>query len=327
MSIGRRQLLSAALAGVSLPLAGCDWSNPPLRAADTHPRSHPAVQAVEFFAQRLAAVSELGLKVYPSGQLGGQAEVLELAQFGGIDVVRVNLAPLNVFAPQTVVPVLPFIFRSTAHMRKAMDGAPGQAILDSLYDHGLVGLCYYDSGARSFYTRQRLIHHPNDLVGLKIRVQTSDIFVQMVEALGGDATPMSYGEVYQGMMQGVIDGAENNWPSYQSSRHFEVAPYFSQTEHVMAPEILAVSLSRWKKWTPQTQEIVRQCAQESVGYMRDLWDEAEVTAERSLRAQGVEVAAEVDHAAFSARMTDLWARYSQEPTMARLIEDIQAVSA
>jgi len=324
--ITRRQLVTASVAGLTLAGCGADGDQR-LLAADTQTNDHPAVIALRYFAKRLDELSggALRVNVYPSGQLGGQAEALELAQFGGIDIVRVNLAPLNVFAPLTIVPVLPFVFRSIDHMRAAMDGAPGRQILDSLHDHQLVGLGFYESGARSFYTTSRLIHEPADLKGLKIRVQTSDIFVQMVEALGGDATPMSYGEVYQAMMQGVIDGAENNWPSYLSSRHFEVAPYFSQTGHVMAPEVLAVSVRRWKKLSSDERMHMQQAANESVVYMRSLWDQAVVDAQKSLRAADVKVTTDVDHAAFVGLMADLWARYRKDPVMDRLVADIQSV--
>jgi len=325
--MNRRGVLQSAVIGAGMALTGCDIGARPLIAADTQPNDHPAVKALRFFADQLAQHTggELNLTVYPSGQLGGQAEALELTQFGGVDVIRVNLAPLNVFAPLTIVPVLPFVFRSTAHMRAAMDAAPGRQILASLGEHDLIGLGFYESGARSFYTTSRLIHSPADLNGLKIRVQTSDIFVEMVEALGGDATPMSYGEVYQGMMQGVIDGAENNWPSYLSSRHFEVAPYYSVTAHVMAPEVLAVSASRWRKLSTAQQQVMQSAADASVRYMRQLWDEAVVDAQRRLQAAGVAVTHDIDHQAFVNRMRDLWARYRQQPAMDRLVDDIQSV--
>ncbi|NJM35521.1 MAG: TRAP transporter substrate-binding protein DctP, partial [Rhodomicrobium sp.] len=170
------------------------------------------------------------------------------------------------------------------HTRAALDGAPGRRILAALEPHGLIGLCFYDAGARSFYTKDRRIERPEDLKGLKIRVMNSDMFVAMVEALGGDAAPMPYGEVYQGLLQGVVDGAENNWPSYESSRHFEIAKVYSLTQHVMAPEVLVMSALTWRRLSVGDQALVKDCAAESVPFMRAIWDERTNEAEQRLRA-------------------------------------------
>ena len=326
--ITRRQVLGASLVGAGLAMVGCSRRDEaPLLATDTQPSGYPTVEALRHFSQDLEERTggRLRTTVYPSGQLGSQNDTLELAQFGGVDLIRINISPLNVIAPQSVIPALPFLFRSTDHMRRAMDGAPGEAILRSLETHGLIGLAYYDSGARSLYTSRRLIQHPDDLKGLKIRVQTSDLFVSMVEALGGDATPMAYSEVYQGLMQGVIDGAENNWPSYHSSRHFEVAPYLSETRHVMAPEVLAMSRYRWQKLDEADRDHVRQAARASVGVMRELWDAREISARQAVLAAGVATSEELDHEAFVARVQPVWQHYLKRPELRRLTEDIQAM--
>ena len=202
-------------AGSILPsLAGCGILGHPLLAADSQPDGYPTVEALRFFARDLASRTDgrLNVQVYPSETLGSQNDSMELAQFGGVDFIRLNMAPLNVLVPETSVPALPFLFRSIQHMRTVMDGRIGREILDALAGYGLIGLAFYDSGARSIYTFDRPIHTPSDMRGLKIRVQTSDLFVAMIEAMGGNATPMAYGEVYQGLVQGVIDGAENNFP-------------------------------------------------------------------------------------------------------------------
>ncbi len=297
-----------------------------MRGADTHPSGYPTVAAVEGMAAALLAASDgrLRMKVFPGGQLGEERDTLELTIFGGLDFNRVNLAPLNAIAPETIVPTLPFLFRDEAHMRAAMDSQPGARILDSLAAHGLVGLCFYDSGARSFYTKGRAIHSPDDLKGLKIRVQNSDLFVSMVEALGADATPMAYGEVYQGLLQGVVDGAENNWPSYQSSRHFEAAPIYSLTRHVMAPEVLVMSARRWRKLATADQELVRDAARASVAQMRALWDSRTESARAALLAQGVTVI-EPAPDAFAAKVAPVWARYLTTPALRRLAAEISAI--
>jgi tripartite ATP-independent transporter DctP family solute receptor len=266
----------------------------------------------------------LRTKLFPGGVLGEERDTLEITIFGGLDFNRVNLGPLNSIAKETLVPTLPFMFRSIAHMRNSMDGAPGDAILKSLEPHGLVGLCFYDSGARSFYTTDRLIERPEDLAGLKIRVQSSDIFVSLVEALGGDATPMAYGEVYQGLLQGVIDGAENNWPSYESTRHFEAAKYYSLTRHVMAPEVLLMSAKRWAKLSSEDQALIRQCARDSVPLMRDIWD-ARVAQSRAIVMEAGVQLIEPDIAPFQERVRPVWDRYLDTPELRALASGIEAV--
>ncbi len=204
----RAAMLAGSAFGLAASLGGCNAQNRALLAADSQPENYPTVAALRFFAKELARLTggRLDVEVYPSEQLGSQNDTLELAQLGGIDFVRINSAPLNVLIPETLVPSLPFLFRSISHMRTAMDGEPGRRILAALEQHGLVGLAFYESGARSIYTVERPIREPADMAGLKIRVQTSDLFVTMIEAMGGNATPMAYGEVYQGIVQGVIDG-------------------------------------------------------------------------------------------------------------------------
>ncbi|MCK5748016.1 MAG: TRAP transporter substrate-binding protein, partial [Oricola sp.] len=260
------------------------------------------------------------------GQLGVEKDALEITIFGGLDMTRVSIAPLSAIAAEAVVPSLPFIFRDTAHMRAALDGVPGQRILAALEPHGLIGLCFYDAGARSFYTRDKAILQPDDLKGLKIRVMNSDMFVSMVEALGGDAAPMPYGEVYQGLLQGVVDGAENNWPSYESSRHFEVAKTYSLTQHVMAPEVLVMSAKRWRKLSEADQALIRRCAKDSVPFMRALWDERSRKAEEHLRAANVDIAAP-DTQAFVEKVKPVWDKYLTTPALRALAEEIQAVGA
>ena len=320
-NINRRYALLGALA-----VSACGGGSRvrTLRSADSHAEGYPTVQAVRSFGAELARVTEnrLKLDMFAGGQLGGERDTLEIAMFGGIDFNRVNLAPLNTFAPETIVPSLPFMFNSVAHMRRAMDGAPGQQILKSLEQHGLIGLCFYDSGARSFYTRDRLIKTPDDLRGLKIRVQNSDIYVSMVEALGGDATPMGFGEVYQGLVQGVVDGAENNWPSYDNTRHHEAAPFYSLTRHVMAPEVFVMSARRWNTLSAEDQAFIRRAARNSVGVMRKLWDERVESSRVKLRADGIEIF-EPDLAPFRAAVKPVWDKYLNAPNIIDLASSIE----
>ncbi|MCU0883020.1 MAG: TRAP transporter substrate-binding protein [Hyphomonadaceae bacterium] len=327
MSLSRRQTLAGlAAAGAA---AGCSPAGSrPLFAADTHPADYPTVQAVSWMGEQLkqATQGRLSIRTYPGGQLGEEKDALEIAIFGGIDLIRVNLAPLNAIVPETVVPTLPFLFKDTAHMRRAMDGAPGDSILAALEPHGLIGLCLYDSGARSFYSTKGAIRRPADMRGQKIRVQNSDLFVAMVEALGGDATPMSFGEVYQALVQGVIDGAENNEPSFVSTRHFETARTLSMTRHVMAPEVLAMSAARWAKLVPADQAIVRATARASVPVMRGLWETRETEARAELAKAGVTVVEDVDQAAFASAVRPVWDRFLTDPAQRALADRILAMA-
>ncbi|MBJ7415941.1 MAG: TRAP transporter substrate-binding protein [Niveispirillum sp.] len=309
-------------------LSGCERrGGRMLTSSDTHPSDYPTVQAVNEMGRLLSERTEgrLGIHVYAGGQLGAERDTLEITTFGGLDMNRVNLAPLTAIEPMTVIPSLPFLFRSKAHMRAALDGAVGQAVLDSLRPHGMVGLCFYDSGERSFYNTKRPVQTPEDLKGLKIRVQNSDLFVAMIKALGADATPMDAGEVYQALVQGVIDGAENNQPSYFTGRHFEAAPFYSLTRHVMAPEILVMSMARWEKLTPADRELVQETARQSVPFMRTLWDRRVTEATEKLLAGGVKVNEVADIAAFSDLMRPVWDRFVTTPEQKRLVAAIEAM--
>lgn len=267
----------------------------------------------------------LDIKTYAGGQLGAERDTLEMTIFGGLDMNRVNLAPLNPIAPATRVPALPFVFRSVAHMRAAMDGAPGQKVLASLEPHGLKGLCFYDSGARSFYSGAGPISSPDDMKGMKIRVQNSDLYVAMVEALGANATPMSFGEVYQALVQGVIDGAENNWPSYDVTRHFEAARYYSLTQHVMAPEVLVMSMRRWRKLSDDDQALMLEAARASTPIMRTLWDERVEASRTKLLAAGVVLNEIKDKTPFQERMAPVYERFV-DAELRVLVDEINTIS-
>lgn len=323
----RRDVLVGGGAAAMLSACGPAELNRPLLAADILPEGFPTVEAVKYMGKLMSERSNgrLSVKMFSGGQLGSERDTLEITSFGGLDINRIAIAPLNTFEPLTIIPALPFLFRSTAHMRGAMDGAPGDAILNALKPHGLVGLCFYDSGERSFYNTKRPIFTPADLKGLKIRVQNSDLYVSMVKGLDADATPMAFGEVYQALVQGVIDGAENNWPSYESTRHFEAAPFYSLTRHVMAPEILVMSLSRWEKLSPTDREIVKQSARDSVPVMREMWDARTIDAQEKLAAAGVKVNEVEDQSAFSDLMKPVWDRYVVSDAQKALVKSIQSM--
>lgn len=324
----RRAAAMSGLAG--LMLAGCDRSGARLLlSSDTHPVGYPTVEAVKDMGRRMSELTDgrLGVRVYPGGQLGSERDTLEITSFGGLDMNRVFMSPLNAIEPDTTIPSLPFLFHSKDHMRRALDGAPGRAILDTLEKHGLIGLCYYDSGERSFYNTKRPIYSPADLKGLKIRTPNSDLSVEMINATGANATPMDLGEVYQSLVQGVIDGAENNWPSFESGRHFEAAPYYSLTRHVMTPEVLLMSKARWDKLSSTDRDIVMACAQESVPFMRKLWDERVDGARSRLLEKGVKENEVEDREAFVRLMKPIYDRFVTTPFQKRIVADIQGMAS
>lgn len=296
-----------------------------LRSADIHPDGYPTVEAVKYMGELLSERSggRISISVFNNASLGSEKDTIEQTQFGVIDMNRVNAAPFNNLVPETVVLGLPFLFRDTDHMHKVVDGPIGEEILAAFEPHGLVGLAFYDSGARSFYTTRKPIEKLADLKGMKIRVQQSDLWIAMMEAFGANATPMPFGEVYSSLETGVVDGAENNWPSYESSRHFEVAKNYTRTEHSLNPEILVMSKTSWDKFPAEDQALIRQAAKDSVVKMRELWQAREKESEATVRQAGVNVIT-VDKAEFSAAMKPVYDRFI---TDARQKEILAAITA
>ncbi|PWL33535.1 TRAP transporter substrate-binding protein [Marivita sp. XM-24bin2] len=319
-TLGAALLASVAFVSVG---AACEVT---LRSSDTHPEGYPTVVAVQKMGEMLEERTggKLCIEVFHSAQLGQEKDTIEQTQFGVIDMNRVSLGPFNNIIEETQVPSLPFIFRSTDHMHRVMDGPVGQQILDAFSDHDLVGLAFYDGGSRSFYNSQKPIRSIDDLAGLKFRVMQSDIFVDMVSALGANATPMPYGEVYSSIQTGVIDGAENNWPSYDSSGHFEVAKYYTLNQHLIVPEVLVMSKTSFDKLSAEEQEIVRQAARDSVPLMRELWQEREKVSEQRVRDAGVEIITDIDKTPFMDAMEPVYQKYVTSPKLQQMVADIQA---
>ena len=298
-----------------------------LRTAETQPLGYPTAQALVFMAESLQRQSnkQINIKLYPGGQLGDEKDTLELTILGGIDLNRVNLAPLNSIVPETIVFTMPFLFRSLNHMRAVVDGPIGDEILAAFEAHGLIGLAYYDSGARSIYNNVRPIQTPADMKGLKIRVQNSNLYVAMIAALGANPTPMGFGQVYESLLLGTIDGSENNWPSYETTGHFEAAPFYSLTEHTMTPEVLVMSKHRWDKLSAQQQTMIRRAARESVPYMRQQWDARTQESRKKIIAANVQIVTNVDKAAFEAAVQPMYDEFIATDNMRSLIQRIRAV--
>jgi len=243
---------------------------------------------------------------------------------GALTMARVSSAAMHNICQTTRVPSLPFLFRSKEHLHKVLDSDIGEQILKSCEDAGFIGLAWYDSGARSMYSSKKPIKTTDDVKGMKIRVQQSDLSVAMVEALGGNATPMPMGEVYTALKTGLVDAAENNYPSYESAHHYEVAKYYSLTEHTMTPEILLFSKRKWDKLSDEDRKIIRDAARESVPYMRKLWSERENTSRAVVVKAGSEII-EPDKASFQAAMKPVYDRFVTTPEMKDLVSRIQAV--
>ncbi|WP_105384008.1 TRAP transporter substrate-binding protein [Neorhizobium alkalisoli] len=319
------KMLGLAL-GLALAATTAHAQEVTLRSADIHPDGYPTVEAVKYMGELLSKSTNgrIKIQVMNNSVLGSEKDTIEQTRFGVIDMNRVNAAPFNNLVPQTTVLGLPFLFRSTEHMHKVVDGPIGEEILKAFEPHGLVGLAYYDSGARSFYTTKKPIQKLADLKGMKIRVQQSDLWIAMMQAFGANPTPMPMGEVYSSLETGVVDGAENNWPSYESARHYEVAKNYTLTQHSLNPEILVMSKLSWDKLSPEDQKAVRQAAKESTTKMRELWAAREKSSEAKVRAGGSNVI-EVNKEEFAAAMKPVYDKFVTDPKQKALLEQIQAV--
>lgn len=313
---------SAALAGAAS--AACEVT---LRSSDTHPDGYPTVEAVKHMGKLVQERTggRICIEVFHSAQLGEEKDAIEQTKFGVIDLNRVSMGPFNNLVEESKVVSLPFIFRSIPHMHKVMDGEIGAEIGRAFEPHGFIVLAYYDSGSRSFYNSKTPIDSIDDLAGMKVRVMQSDVFVDMMTALGANATPMPYGEVYSSIQTGVIDGAENNWPSFESSGHFEVAKYYTLDQHLIVPEVLVMSKVSWDKLAEADRAVIAQAAKDSVPVMRDLWVKREQASEAKVRAAGVTIIADIDKAPFIAAMKPVYEKHAATPRLKDLVTRIQAV--
>jgi tripartite ATP-independent transporter DctP family solute receptor len=314
-----RHFLALALGLGLAPLQAAEF-----RSADVHNAdNYPTVAAVRHMGELLSKASggKHRVKVFNKGALGSEKETIDQVKIGALDLTRVNISPMNSMCPLTLVPTMPFLFRSVEHMRRVLDGPVGEEILKSCEKEGFVGLAFYDSGARSLYAKKPL-RTVADVKGLKIRVQQSDLWVALISAMGGNATPMPFGEVFTALKTGLIDAAENNIPSYETSRHHEAVKFYSRTEHSMAPEMLIMSKRVWDRLPPAEQQMVRDAARASVGFQRARWDEQEARSLALLRAAGVQMV-EVDKASFQAVMGSVYDRFITTPDLKRLVKAVQ----
>ncbi len=296
------------------------------RAADTQTADYPTVQAVEYMSRIVADRTQgrYRIVVFHSRQLGEEKETIEQTRVGAIDLNRINAAPLSALTPEIETLGLPFLFRSNEHMWSVLHGEIGEEILASLYPHGLVGLTFYESGARSIYNSVRPIRKPEDAKGLRIRVQQSDLQKAMIKAIGAEPIALAYGQVMTGLSTGIIDGAENNWPSYVTTNHYKVARYYTLTEHTMIPEVLVMSRKAWDALTPDDQKVFREAARESSNYMNLQWRAWEERAREEARSAGNSIIEDVDRRPFEAAMKPIYDEAMRDARVREIVEKIRA---
>lgn len=319
-----RALWAVATAVVLAGLAAPPAIAREFRVADTQVEDYPTVQAV-LHMSRLIEEQTGGrhrLRVFHSRQLGEEQDTIEQTRAGAIDLNRTNVAPIGAIVPVADVLAMPFLFRSKAHLHSVLDGPIGDEILKSFEPYGFVGLTFYDSGARSLYTRGRPVREIADMKGLRIRVQQSALMTAMIRALGATAVQLPYGQVETGLSTGLIDGAENNWPSYVTTGHYKLAPNYTLTEHTMSPEVLVMSLRAWQSLSADDQAIFRSAARASNRVMREQWNALEERSRAQARAAGTTIVSEFDRRPFVEAMAQVYAGVG-DPNLQRLIARIR----
>ncbi len=276
---------TAVILGASVSAHATEW-----KGWNIHVEGYPNTIALEKFATLVEEGTEgrVTLKMYNAGTLGSQPDAIEQVRIGGLAVGNFNLGPIGPMAAEANVVSLPFIFKDMGHMHRALDGAAGDQISAGMEKIGLISLAWYDSGARSFYNSKKPIKAPADVIGLKVRVMSNDLYSGMISALGGNPSPMAFSEVYQSLKTGVVDGAENNWPSYESTGHFEVAGFYSLSQHLIIPECVCVNASAFNDLSDADQKAVRNAARVSAELQRDLWEKRAVTSREKVMAAGVQ---------------------------------------
>jgi len=301
-----------------------------LRLAHGLPLDHPIHLGLTRFAEIVEQESDgrLRIQVFPNTELGSTTETLEQVQSGTLDFAQAAAAAVDSFAPDLEVFSVPYAFRDQSHYHRILDGPIGEEILGSLSERGLKGLCFLDAGARSFYTTRAPVLEPSDLVGKKIRVMESPAAMNMVSAFGGSPTPMAFAELYSALQSGLVDGAENNPPSYLSSRHYEVAPYYTLNEHSRVPDVLVASRAMWEGLSRSDQVIIMEAARDAAQFQRNLWADRSAEALRELESRGVAVH-RVDPMDFAGQLGGLQESYAGTRTgeLLKMIRDFDSESA
>jgi tripartite ATP-independent transporter DctP family solute receptor len=315
-----------AFAALSAPEAPAQ-QNLVLKATDVHPLGYPTVEAVQRMGKKLeqATGGRLSVQMYPSMQLGGEKEMIEQAQVGALALARISVGPMGPLVPELNVFNLPFMFRDAAHMEKVIDGPIGDELMKKLTDHptaGLIGLCWMNAGTRNVYNSKKIVKSMDDLKGLKIRMMGNPVFVDTMNALGGNGVSMGFDQLISAMQTGVVDGAENNYPTYATQQHYRYAKYYSLTEHLIIPEILVFSKRVWNTLSKEDQELIAKFAKEAQQEQRKLWYEKEKESIKQIQEAGVEIVPVADKKAFQDAVKPVWDKHgAQHAALIKRIQD------
>jgi tripartite ATP-independent transporter DctP family solute receptor len=327
MKLGVAAAAIATAGGVSAPVFA--QQKLVLKATDVHPLGYPTVEAVVRMGKKLedATKGRLSIQMYPSMQLGGEKEMIEQAQVGALAFARISVGPMGPIVPELNVFNLPFMFRDTAHMEKVIDGPIGDEMLKKLSDNpnaGLIGLCWMNAGTRNVYNSKKPIRTIDDLKGLKIRMMGNPVFVDSMNALGGNGVAMGYDQLINALQTGVVDGAENNYPSYASGQHYRYAKHYSLTEHLMIPEILVFSKKVWEGLSGEDRALLTKLAKEAQKEQRKLWYEAEEKSIKQIKDAGVDIIKIADKKPFQAAVKPVWDKYGgQHAALIQRIQDVK----
>jgi tripartite ATP-independent transporter DctP family solute receptor len=329
----RRSVMKLGLAGLAVGAMRVPGATAQaklvLKATDVHPLGYPTVEAVVRMGKKLEAATNgrLSIQMYPSMQLGGEKEMIEQAQVGALQIARISVGPMGPIVPELNVFNLPFMFRDDQHMEKVIDGAIGEEMLKKLSDHptaNLIGLCWMNAGTRNVYNSKHPITKVEDLKGLKIRMMGNPVFVDTMNSLGGNGVAMGFDQLINAMQTGVVDGAENNYPTYESGQHFRYAKYYSRTGHLMIPEILVYSKKSWETLSKDDQALLTKLSREAQQEQRKLWYEREEESLKKIKEAGAQVNDVADRKPFQAAVKPVWDKYgAQHAALIQRIQDVK----
>lgn len=324
------KMLKKAMLAATVAVATTAWMAPAQAAAmrgwNIHVEGYPNTVAMDKFAEIINEKSggDISLQMFHGGVLGNQSDAIEQVRIGGLEVANFNLGPIGPIVPEANVVSLPFIFKDVDHMFRVLNGEAGDKINEGMKAKGLVSLAWFNAGARSFYNGKRAVAAPADVEGMKVRVMNNDLYSGMISALGGNPSPIAFSEVYQSLKTGVVDGAENNWPSYESTGHFEVAGFYSLSQHLIIPECLCMNAAAFDALSADDQAMVKAAAAEAAELQNDLWNKREQASQEKVEAAGVKVNSIEDKSAFQAAMEPVYANYLEaNPDLRPLVELIQ----
>lgn len=322
-ALGRTLVAAAIAATMAAPLtaSATTW-----RGWNIHSPGYPNTVALEHFAKAVTQQThgDITAKIYNNAVLGDQTDAIQQTLSGAIQFANFNLSPLGEYVPEANIVSLPFLFTDVKQAENVMDGPVGDQIAAAIKKKGLIVLSWFTSGARSFYNSHHPINKPADLKGMKIRVQDNDLYVGMVEALGGSATPMAFGALYQGLANGVVDGAENNYPSYKEANHYQVAKYYTEDRHFIIPECLCVSTKAWNSISQKDQKIIKKLAKKASTEQRNLWDKAATSAKKFVIAHGAKVNTVKNIKPFQDAMKPLYQKFFKKyPQLKPMVKQIR----